>query len=163
MFEFQIRAATPDDAADIARLIDQLADYEGLSGESSPDTDALRQHLDPEAYPRCEALVAVDVTTGKKVGFALYFWNYSTFLTRFGIYLEDLFVKTEFRGRGVGYALFKRLAQIAVDRGCERMDWNVLDWNDLALDFYSRLGARTLDDWKTVRLEGPALRKLGSD
>ena len=163
MTDYLIRAATPDDAEEISRLIDELAAYEELSVESRPDPVALRHQLDTNARPGIEALLAVDTNSGRALGFALYFWNYSTFLTQFGIYLEDLFVEPDFRGQGMGYALLKRLAQIAVERNCERLDWSVLDWNELAMDFYTRLGARTLNDWKTIRLDGAALRTLGSE
>lgn len=157
---FTLRTATPNDAEAIVRLINGLADYEKLSHASAPDVEAVRMHLDPAANPRCEAIVAVDDATHEVIGFALYFANYSTFLTRWGIYLEDLFVEPAHRGRGIGFALLKRLAQIAVDRGCQRLDWAVLDWNALAITFYEKLGARLQKDWIPVRLEGEALEAL---
>ena len=157
---YTIRPATPGDAGDIARLIDGLADYEKLAHESNPDPDALRRHLEPDSQPRCEALVAHDTHTGRCVGFALYFHNYSTFLTRFGIYLEDLFVEPDYRGRGIGLGLLRTLCSVAVDRGCERVDWSVLDWNEPAIGFYERLGARPLSDWTTMRLEGERISRV---
>ena len=97
---------------------------------------------------------------GEPVGFALFFHNYSTFLAQRGIYLEDLFVRPEARGKGVGFALLRALARIAVERGCGRLEWAVLDWNQLAIDFYKRIGARPLDDWTVFRLTGNALENL---
>ena len=97
---------------------------------------------------------------GEPVGFALFFHNYSTFLAQRGIYLEDLFVRPEARGKGVGFALLRALARIAVQRGCGRLEWAVLDWNQLAIDFYKRIGARPLDDWTVFRLTGNALENL---
>ncbi|MEM1125821.1 MAG: GNAT family N-acetyltransferase [Bacteroidota bacterium] len=159
---FRIRTATPDDAPALIVLIEALAAYEKLSHEAQPDEAALRQHLAPDAQPRCEAFLAERVDTGQAIGLALFFQTYSTFLTRWGIYLEDLFVVPEHRGRGVGMALLRRLAAEAVARRCERLEWQVLDWNELALGFYDRLGARPLDDWITMRLSGDALHRLGA-
>ncbi len=148
-----IRFATSDDAPDIVRLINELAEYEKLRHDSFPDEQSLRLHLDTGANPRIEALVAHDDVTGRCVGFALFFHNYSTFLTNFGMFLEDLFVEPECRGRGIGLSLFKRLAEIATERGCKRLDWNVLDWNEPAISFYEQLGAVALEDWTTMRLD----------
>lgn len=159
---FTLRPAIPDDADAIVRLINGLAAYEKLTHVSAPDPQAVRAHLQPEANPHCEAILAIDDETGHAIGFALYFANYSTFLTRWGIYLEDLFVEPAQRGRGIGFALLQRLAQIAVERGCERLDWAVLDWNELAITFYEKLGARLQKDWIPVRLEGEALRALAT-
>lgn len=155
-----IRSATPDDATHLVRLIHELAVYEKLEDEAEPDPDALRRHLADDARPRCEALLAVDDETSEAVGFALFFPNYSTFLTRWGVYLEDLYVQPAYRGRGIGFALLRRVAQIAVERGARRLDWAVLDWNAPAIAFYDRLGAEPLDDWTTMRLTGEALRRL---
>ena len=159
---FSIRQATPEDAKSLVVLINELATYEQLSHESQPDVEALQKHLAPDAQPRCEALVAVAADSGAIVGMALYFYNYSTFLTRWGIFLEDLFVKPAYRGQGIGFGLLQALAQRAVEKGCKRLDWNVLDWNDLALDFYHQLGAEPMSDWTTMRLTGNALQRLGS-
>ena len=157
---FSIRSATSDDAAGLVRLIHALADYEKLADKCHAKEEALRKHLAPDALPKCEALVAVEDTDGKIVGMALYFYNYSTFLTKWGIFLEDLFVMPEARGQGVGFALLKNLAKIAIDKGCERLDWNVLDWNELAINFYNQLGAKPMSEWTTMRLEDEALVKV---
>ena len=158
---FTIRMATPDDALAMTGLIIELAEYERLSHEAHPDANLLQKHLSPESNPRCEALVAQDVDTDEVIGMALFFHNYSTFHTAWGIFLEDLFVKPAYRGKGIGFALLQRLAAIAIARDCKRLDWNVLDWNELAIGFYKQLGAKHLSDWQTMRLTGPALTKLG--
>jgi len=157
---FEIRVADPSDAEEITRLIDGLAEYERLAHESRPDPEALRRHLGKEANPRCEALLAADIPSGRSVGFALYFYSYSTFLTRFGLYLEDLFVEPEYRGRGIGKALFARVVDVARMRGCERVEWSVLNWNESAIGFYRRFGAAPMDDWTTMRLTGRALQEF---
>lgn len=110
--------------------------------------------------PAAEVIIAED--NGKPLGFALFFPNYSTFLAQRGIYLEDLFVKPEARGKGVGFALLSALARIALERECARLEWAVLDWNQLAIDFYKRIGAKPLDDWTVFRMTGSALEKLAS-
>ena len=162
-----IRPATPDDAETIAGLIRELAEYEKLAHEAQPDVEALRDHLSAShlgagTTPRCEALLAEERTSGRAVGFALFFPNYSTFLTRWGIYLEDLYVRPEARGQGVGFALLQEVARIACERGCGRLEWSVLDWNELALQFYKKLGAQPMSEWTTMRLAGEALHALGS-
>lgn len=159
---FSIRTASPDDAPALVELVLELADYENLLAEAKPDAEQLKKHLSAKSNPRCEALLAIEDETGKVAGMALYFHNYSTFLTEWGIFLEDLFVRPEYRGEGVGFALLKRLAAIALERGCKRLDWNVLDWNELALSFYDKIGAKQLSDWRTMRLTGDALVHLGS-
>ncbi len=163
---FHIRPAVPGDAPALVQLINALAEYEHLSHASHPDAEALAKHLAPEATPKVEALVAVarsdDSSAEQIVGMALYFFNYSTFLTRWGIFLEDLFVLPDFRGKGIGFALLRQLAQVAIKHGCQRLDWNVLDWNQLAIDFYQQIGAEPLSDWTTMRLSGEALKKIGS-
>lgn len=156
-----VRPAEPNDAEVITELIEELAEYERLEHEAAPNPDTLRQHLSADANPHCEALIAEHDASGKVIGFALYFQNYSTFLTRWGIYLEDLYVKPEFRGRGAGFQLFQRVAEIAIERGCERLDFNVLHWNKNALDFYRKLGAKELSEWRGMRLQGEALEQLG--
>lgn len=153
-----IRAARPADAPGILRLIRALAEYEKLAHEVVASEEALRQTLFG-AQPAAEVLLAeVD---GRAVGMALFFQNYSTFLAKPGIYLEDLFVEPACRGRGIGKALLRAVARLAVQRGCGRFEWSVLDWNQPAIDFYKSLGARPLDDWTTFRVTGEALRKLG--
>lgn len=155
---FRLRRATSADAPTLCSLINELAVYEKLADESAPDPEALATHLAPDANPRCGAVLAeVDATA---VGFALFYPTYSTFLTNWGVHLEDLFVQPDFRGRGIGFALLERVVHIAADRGAERVEWMVLDWNTLALDFYDRLGAEPLDDWTTMRLSGKALQRL---
>ena len=146
----------------MVRLINQLAEYEKLGHASIPDEQSLRQHLEEGATPKVEALLAHDTASGRCVGFALFFHNYSTFLTNFGMFLEDLFVDPDFRGQGIGLGLFKRLAEIADERGCKRLDWNVLDWNAPAIEFYNQLGAIALDNWTTMRLD-PGTFRLSRD
>ena len=154
-----LRPANPDDIPTIVDLINALADYERLRHESNPDAEALRAHLfGPRPY--CEVILAE--WGGQVAGFALFFHNYSTFLARPGIYLEDLFVLPDLRGRGIGKALLQQLARLAVDRGCGRLEWSVLDWNAPAIGFYKRLGARPMDEWTVFRLTGEALEALAA-
>jgi len=156
---FVIREAVPADVPEIVRLIRELADYERLGHECRADGDLLAEHLfGPRRY--AEALVAE--TGGHAAGFALYFHNYSTFLTKPGIYLEDLFVEPSFRGKGLGRALLARIARLAVERGCGRLEWAVLTWNEPAIGFYRGLGAVSMDGWRTYRLAGDPLVRLGS-
>lgn len=152
-----IRPATPDDCATIANLIRELAVYERLEHEAKATPDAIRRNLFGER-PYAEALIAEEA--GEPVGFALFFHNFSTFQGRPGIYLEDLFVKPEHRGRGHGKGLLARLARIAVERGCGRFEWSVLDWNEPSIGFYRSLGARPMDEWTIYRVEGEALERL---
>ncbi len=153
-----IRPAAPADVPTVARLIRALAEYERLADHVVLDEDRLREHLfGPRPY--CEALIAEDA--GTPVGFALFFHNYSTFLGRPGIYLEDLFVLPEYRGRGHGKALLAALARLALERGCGRLEWAVLDWNEPAIGFYKSLGAVPLDEWTAYRVTGEALERLG--
>jgi GNAT superfamily N-acetyltransferase len=147
-----IRPATPADVPSIARLIRGLAEYERLP--QWVEEDRVRDHLFGPR-PFAEVLVAED--SGEVVGFALFFHNYSTFRCRPGLYLEDLFVTPEARGRGHGKALLLALARLAVERDCARLEWQVLNWNEPALGFYRSLGAAPLDDWTTYRLTGDAL------
>ena len=152
-----IRPAAPADVPTVARLIRALAEYERLADRVSLDEGRLRDHLfGPRPY--CEALIAED--GGVPVGFALFFHNYSTFLARPGIYLEDLFVLPEERRRGYGKALLSCLARIAVERGCGRLEWSVLNWNEPAIGFYKSLGAVPMDEWTVYRLTGDALTTL---
>lgn len=157
---FRIRTADPGDASKIAMLIRELADYERLTDEAAPDVSRLARHLAEASSPRCEAVLAERETDGEPLGFALFFQHYSTFLTRWGIYLEDLFVRPDWRGKGIGFELLRAVARIAAERGCERMEWAVLDWNTSAIDFYHRLGAKPMGDWTTMRLNGDAIRRL---
>lgn len=154
-----IRPATPADVPTVAALIRDLAEYERLSHALVLDETRLCDHLfGPRPY--CECLIAE--AAGEPVGFALFFHNYSTFLARPGIYLEDLFVKPSHRGDGHGKALLRALAKLAVERGCGRLDWSVLDWNEPAIGFYRRIGAKPEDEWTVYRLTGEALTALAS-
>ena len=153
-----IRFAIPQDVPSIAELIRALAEYERLSHEVVLCEADLREHLFG-ARPYAEVLLAEEA--GQVVGFALFFHNYSTFLARPGLYLEDLFVRPASRGRGHGKELLQRLAQLALERGCGRMEWSVLDWNTPAIDFYRALGAVPMSDWTMFRLTGESLRRLG--
>ena len=154
-----IRKATPDDAETLQDLILQLAAYEKLLDEAEPSVDLLREHLSEEALTGCEALIA-ETKNGTAVGFALFFHNYSTFLTNAGLYVEDLFVKGTYRGEGIGFSLLQRCAEIAQERGCRRMDWAVLDWNQEAIDFYEEIGAEPLDDWTVMRLDEDGIEEV---
>ena len=154
----KIRVAVRDDAPLILAFIRELAAYEKLAHEVVATEDAIRGTLFGDT-PRAEVLIAE--LDGAPVGFALFFHNYSTFLGRPGIYLEDLFVRPEARQHGVGRALLAELAVIASRRGCSRLEWAVLDWNESAIGFYRRLGAKPCDEWTTYRLSGEGLAKLG--
>lgn len=146
---FKLRPATPDDVAAIATLIRELAAFEKLEHECKTDETRLREHLFG-ARPYIEAIVAeVDDAA---VGFALFFHNYSTFLSRPGIYLEDLYVRPEHRRKGIGKALLNRVIEIARERDCDRVEWLVLDWNSRAIDFYKRLGAERVEGWSVYRI-----------
>ena len=153
-----IRPATPDDTPTIAGLIRDLAEYERLVHAVTLDEGRLREHL---FGPRPFAEVLVAEEAGKVVGFALFFHNYSTFVGQPGIYLEDLFVRPECRGRGHGRALLAALARLAVQRGCGRLEWAVLNWNEPAIAFYRSLGAVPKDEWALYRLAGEGLTRLG--
>lgn len=141
----------------IYSLVRGLAEYERLEHEMVGTEASLAEHLFG-ARPYCEALIAED--DGGPAGFALFFHNYSTFRMQPGLYLEDLFVLPERRGQGFGQALLRRLAALTLERGCGRLEWSVLDWNEPAIGFYARLGARLMDDWTTCRVDGEALRAL---
>jgi GNAT superfamily N-acetyltransferase len=152
-----IRAATPADLPLIASLIRALADYEKLAHEVRFDEAELGRHLFGER-PMAEVLIGE--IAGMVQGFALFFHNFSTFEGKPGIYLEDLFVRPEARGAGLGRALLAHLAGLAVDRGCARLEWAVLDWNAPSIGFYKKLGARPLDEWTVMRVDGAALGAL---
>ena len=152
--------ATEADVSVISLFIRKLAEYEKLSHQVVSDEDSLRENL----FGRKRfAEVFIARYRGEPAGFALFFHNFSTFLGRPGLYLEDLFVLPEFRKKGIGKALFKVLAMTAVERKCGRMEWAVLEWNKSAMDFYERMGAGCLDDWRIFRLTGEALTKLGGE
>jgi GNAT superfamily N-acetyltransferase len=150
----RIRPAVAADVPQIAAFIRDLARYEKLEHLLDLDEGRLRQHLFGPV-PACGALLAD--CDGQPAGFALFFATYSTFRTEVCLHLEDLFVKTELRGRGIGLALLRAVAAVAVARGCPRLDWQVLDWNVSAIGFYEKQGARLLHDWRVCRLEGAAL------
>ncbi len=154
---FVLRSATPDDAVVLFELIQSLAEYEKLSHTVTGSADALKQHL--SGFPACVEAILAEVD-GQAVGFALFFQNYSTFLTQPGLYLEDLFVLPEYRRQGIGKALITHLAELAVSRGCGRLEWTVLDWNQPAIDFYQKMGATVLPDWRICRVTGEALTQL---
>ena len=154
-----IRPATADDVPLIRQLIAELAEYERLADAAVATADGLREQLFG-AHPGAEVLIGeVD---GEPAGFALFFHNFSTFLGKRGLYLEDLFVRPAFRGSGLGKHLMATLARIAVQRDCGRFEWSVLDWNAPAIGFYRTLGATGLDEWTVQRLEGDALHALAS-
>lgn len=155
-----IRAATRGDVPVILELIQGLAEYEKLAHECVATEVALEETLFG-ARPQGEVIIAL--ADGTPAGFALFFHNYSTFLARHGIFLEDLFVKPAFRGRGIGKTLLAHLAGIAVERGCGRLEWSVLDWNTDAIQFYESLGARAMDEWTVYRVTGPALAQLAGE
>jgi GNAT superfamily N-acetyltransferase len=152
-----IRPATPADTPTIVSLIRALADYENLAHEVELDEARLREHL---FGPRPYAEVLMAEVDGRSVGFALFFHNYSTFLGRPGIYLEDLFVLPEYRGHGLGKALLAGLAKLAVERECGRLEWAVLDWNEPSIRFYESLGAVAKKEWIIYRTTGESLAKL---
>jgi GNAT superfamily N-acetyltransferase len=153
-----VRFAEPSDCNVLFDLIQGLAEYEKLSHAVTGNPAALKEHL--FGSPKyIEAILAEDA--GQALGFALFFHNYSTFLTKPGIYLEDLFVLPEYRGQGIGKALLIKVAQIAVERNSGRLEWSVLDWNESAQAFYRRMGAAILDDWRICRVTEEVLGQLG--
>jgi GNAT superfamily N-acetyltransferase len=154
----KIRPAEERDIDAIFDLIQGLAAYEKLSDRVTGNTELLRSHLFGDR-PYAEAIVAE--LGDLSIGFALFFHNYSTFLTQPGLYLEDIFVRPDYRRQGVGKALLAAVAKIAVDRGCGRLEWSVLEWNQNAIEFYQSLGATVLPDWKICRLTGKTLTKFG--
>ncbi len=152
-----IRPATADDVSTLFELVQGLAEYEKLSHEVTGTPEALRQSLfGPQPYAHA-ILAWVDE---QPAGFALYFYNFSTFLMKPGLYLEDLFIRPDYRRRGIGSAIFQYLAQTAIDQGCGRFEWSVLDWNESAIAFYKQKGATLMDEWRICRVTGPALATL---
>ncbi len=155
-----IRPARRGDAAAITGFIRKLAEYEGLLDEVEADEAQIASALfspDPKVF------ADIAEWNGTPAGFALWFYNFSTFRGRHGIYLEDLFVEPRLRGRGIGKALLSGLARRCVEQGLKRLDWWVLDWNEATIDFYRALGAEAMADWTVFRLTGKALERLGSD
>ena len=157
---FEIRPAAPVDVPAIHALIGALADYENLTPVFVATTADIADAL---FGPRPAAEVLIASKNGEAAGFALFFHNFSTFLGRRGLWLEDLFVNPAFRRQGCAKALLKALAELAVARGCGRFEWAVLDWNASAITFYESLGAKVLPDWRIVRVVGPALQALAGD
>lgn len=154
-----IRTATPADVPQILAFIRALAAYERApDAVVATEEGLLRDGFGPRPFWEC--LIAEH--DGRPAGFALYFFNYSTWVGRPGIYLEDLFVMPEMRGLGIGKALLKRIAAVAVENGCERLQWAVLDWNTPAIDFYAAMGGEFLDEWRNVRVSGEPLRRLAA-
>lgn len=154
-----LRPATPADVLVLFSLIKALAEYEKLSHAVTGNADALKEYLFG-SRPYAEAILVE--YGGQSVGFALFFHNFSTFLTQPGIYLEDLFVLPEYRRQGIGKALLTYLANLAVERGCGRLEWSVLDWNEPAIAFYRSMGAAILEDWRICRAEGDSLTQLAA-
>lgn len=156
----KIREAAPGDEQIILRFIRELAVYEKLEHEVVATTDHIKRTLFAD-QPKAFALIAE--SDGAPCGFALYFFNYSTFLGRHGIYLEDLYVTPDQRGAGIGKALLARLARIATENDCGRLEWWVLDWNEPSIAFYKSLGAEAMDDWTVFRMTGDALSNLAGE
>jgi GNAT superfamily N-acetyltransferase len=154
-----IRPAQPDDVTVLFELIQGLAEYENLSAAVTGNAEQLKEHLFGE--PKYIEAILAEIN-GKGVGFALFFHNYSTFLTKPGIYLEDLFVLPEYRRQGIGKSLLQKLAQIAVARNCGRLEWSVLDWNVSAQKFYRSMGADILQDWRICRVSEAGIAELAN-
>jgi len=161
-----LRSATPEDTPIIRRFIEDLAQYEKLANQMIATDESLRATLFESNPPQAEVILAFltsendDNPEKTPAGFALFFHNYSTFLGRRGLYLEDLFVQPQYRGLGIGKQLLAELAKIAVQRNCGRMEWAVLNWNEPAINFYKSLGAQPMDEWTTFRLTGESLHNV---
>ena len=154
--DISFRFANETDCDLILSFINALAEYEKMADQVVATPALLKEWI----FEKKKAEVIFAVSNGKEVGFALFFHNFSTFLGRAGLYLEDLYVKPEYRGKGYGKALLKKLAQIAVERGCGRLEWVCLDWNQPSIEFYRSLGAQSMDDWTIYRLTGETLKKM---
>lgn len=157
--EFCIRFATEADVPVILELIKGIAAYEKMLDQVVATEEILHEWL----FEKQKAEVLLGEVNGESVGFALFFHNFSTFLGRGGLYLEDIFIRPAFRGRGYGKAFFRRLAAIAVERGCGRMEWVCLDWNKPSIDFYRSMGAVPMDDWTIYRLTSDQLVNIAQD
>ncbi len=155
----EFRFAEREDALLILRFIRSLAEYEKMADEVVATEELLTEWI----FEKQKAEVIFALEDGKEVGFALFFHNFSTFLGRAGIYLEDLFVLEDHRGKGYGKALLKKLAQIAVERGCGRLEWWCLDWNKPSIDFYLSIGAEPMEDWTVYRISGDTLKQMGEE
>ncbi len=156
MDKLKFRFAEESDVALILNFIKELADYEKMFNEVIATEELLKEWI----FEKNKAEVIFALEDNREVGFALFFHNFSTFLGRAGIYLEDLYVKPEYRGKGYGKALLKKLAQIAVERGCGRLEWWCLDWNKPSIDFYLSLGAEPMEDWTVYRITGDTLKSM---
>jgi len=154
-----IRAARPDDAEILMNLVRELAVYEKLEQHARATPEDFRRHL---FGPRLAAHAILAEVGGQPVGFALWFATFSTFRGQAGLYLEDIFVKPGYRGRGIGKGLLAAVARLAVEEGCGRLEWSVLDWNAAAIGFYRALRARPMDDWRVYRIDDEALRRLAA-
>ena len=154
--KFKIREAGKDDVPVILSFIKELAEYEKLSNEVKATEDMLRRNLFEKKY----AEVLIGELNSEPVGFALFFHNFSTFLGKPGIYLEDLYVMEKYRGRGFGRKMLSYLAKLTAERDCGRLEWSVLDWNKPAIDFYLSIGAKPMEDWTVFRLTGKELSSL---
>ena len=161
MTSLHIEPATPADVPMILQLIRELAEFERLLHEVTATEAQLHEHLFGPR-PKAEVIMGRLQPGGEVGGFALYFHNFSTFLAKPGIYLEDLYVRQQYRGHGYGEQLLRRLAGIALERNCGRLEWSVLDWNQRAIDFYKSLGAAPMNEWTIYRVTGAALQKLGN-
>lgn len=155
----EIRFAKKEDAGKILYFIKQLAKYEKMENEVVATEELLKEWI----FDKQKAEVIFALEDGKEVGFALFFHNFSTFLGKAGIYLEDLFVLEQYRGKGYGKGLLKELAKITIERGCGRLDWSCLDWNEPSIRFYQSLGAIPLDEWTVYRLTGETLLKIAEN
>lgn len=158
MSNFNIRPAVPEDAETILNLITQLAVYEKLEHEVVTTAEELRENI----FTKKQAEVLIAEEDAKPVGFALYFYNFSTFVGKPGLYLEDLFIEPEYRGKGHGKALLSALAKTAKERNCGRMEWAVLDWNTPSIEFYKSLGANPMNGWTVFRLTQEEIEQLGN-
>ena len=158
MEKILFRYATEKDLKLILHFIKELASYEKMLDEVVATEELLNEWI----FEKKKAEVIFAMDNNKEIGFALFFHNFSTFLGRSGIYLEDLYVSPEYRGKGVGKKILKELARIAVDRGCGRLEWWCLDWNQTSIDFYLSLGAEAMNDWTVYRINGDTLSKLAN-
>ena len=158
MSQVEFRRAEEKDAALILRFIRELAAYEKLDGQVVATEKLLREWI----FEKGKAEVLFPVEKGVEVGFALFFHNFSTFLGRAGLYLEDLYIRPEHRGKGYGKATLQKLARIAVERGCGRLEWSCLDWNKPSIDFYLSLGAEPMEEWTVYRLSGEKLSRMAA-
>ena len=154
--EFHLREAQPGDEGLVLSFIRQLAEYENLLDQVEADEATLRHSL----FERKAAHALIAEENGEPIGFALYFYNFSTFIGRPGLYIEDVFIRPEYRGKGYGKAIFRHLANVALKEGCGRMEWTCLDWNEPSLRFYRSMGAVPMEEWTVQRLSQAQLRKV---